>query len=115
MGRLPREDAMVRQTRLDGESEDHLGAREKLRLAEIDLMRRREEVAALCRALPPGPAVDDYVFLEGPGDLGAGDAPVREVALSELFTGPERPLIVYHFMYGKLQTGACPMYPTIDY
>jgi predicted dithiol-disulfide oxidoreductase (DUF899 family) len=29
--------------------------------------------------------------------------------LSELFTAPDRPLIVYHFMYGKAQTEACPM------
>ncbi|MER7935508.1 MULTISPECIES: DUF899 family protein [unclassified Streptomyces] len=100
---------MVRRTRPAGESEEYLRAREELRRAEIGLMRRREEVAALRRALPPGPAVEDYVFLEGPRDLGAGDAPVREVALGELFSGPERPLIVYHFMYGKRQTEPCPM------
>ncbi|MFG2958608.1 DUF899 family protein [Streptomyces sp. NPDC048291] len=100
---------MARQTRLAGESEEYLGAREELRLAEIELMRHREEVAARRRALPQGPPVDDYVFLEGPSDLDAGDTPVREVALSELFSAPGRPLIVYHFMYGKLQTGACPM------
>jgi predicted dithiol-disulfide oxidoreductase (DUF899 family) len=29
--------------------------------------------------------------------------------MSELFTAPDRALIVYHFMYGKLQTDACPM------
>lgn len=100
---------MVRRTRPAGESEEYLRAREELRRAEIGLMRRREEVAALRRALPPGPPVEDYVFLEGPRDLGAGDAPVREVALGELFSAPERPLIVYHFMYGKRQTGPCPM------
>ncbi|MGW7254770.1 DUF899 family protein [Streptomyces sp. NPDC054834] len=53
--------------------------------------------------------MDDYVFLEGPADLDAGDTPVREVTLSELFTAPGRPLIVYHFMYGKLQSSPCPM------
>ncbi|MFF4398234.1 DUF899 family protein [Streptomyces sp. NPDC001480] len=100
---------MSRQTRLAGESPDYLAAREELRLAEIDLMRHRETVAALRRALPQGPPVDDYVFLEGPADLDAGDTPVREVSLSELFTAPGRPLIVYHFMYGKLQTSPCPM------
>jgi predicted dithiol-disulfide oxidoreductase (DUF899 family) len=31
------------------------------------------------------------------------------VSLSELFTGPNRPLIVYHLMYGKRQTEPCPM------
>jgi predicted dithiol-disulfide oxidoreductase (DUF899 family) len=99
----------MRHTRLVGESADYLAAREELRLAEIDLMRHREQVAAQRRALPQGPPVDDYVFIEGPADLDAGDTPVREVPLSGLFTAPDRPLIVYHFMYGKLQTDPCPM------
>ncbi|GGW36420.1 DUF899 family protein [Streptomyces griseoloalbus] len=100
---------MVRHTRLAGESADYLDAREELRLAEIGLMRHREEVAARRRALPRGPLVDDYAFVEGPADLDAGDTPVREVTLSGLFTATDRPLIVYHFMYGKLQTAPCPM------
>ncbi|MFF8617457.1 DUF899 family protein [Streptomyces sp. NPDC015350] len=100
---------MLRHTRLADESADYLDAREELRLAEIGLMRHREKVAAQRRALPPGPPVDDYTFLEGPTDLDAGDTPVREVTLSELFTAADRPLIVYHFMYGKLQTAPCPM------
>ncbi|MFI9615758.1 DUF899 family protein [Streptomyces sp. NPDC052023] len=100
---------MLRHTRLAGESADYLDAREELRLAEIELMRHRERVAAQRRALPQGPPVDDYVLMEGPADLGVGDTPVREVTLSELFTAPDRPLIVYHFMYGKLQTDPCPM------
>ncbi|KIZ14753.1 DUF899 family protein [Streptomyces natalensis] len=99
----------MRHTRLPGESADYLAAREELRLAETDLMRHRERVAAQRRALPPGPAVDDYVFVEGPADLDAGDEPVREVSLSGLFTAPDRPLIVYHLMYGKKQTEPCPM------
>ncbi|MGW5661004.1 DUF899 family protein [Streptomyces sp. NPDC003758] len=100
---------MVRHTRLPGESADYLAAREELRLAEIELMRHREEVASRRRALPEGPVVDDYVFVEGPADLDEGDTPVREATLSGLFTAPDRPLIVYHFMYGKLQTDPCPM------
>jgi predicted dithiol-disulfide oxidoreductase (DUF899 family) len=100
---------MMRHTRLAGESADYLDAREGLRLAEIDLMRHREKVAAQRRALPQGPPVDDYVFNEGSADLGTEDTPVSEVALSELFTATGRPLIVYHFMYGKLQTNPCPM------
>ncbi|MFC7864946.1 DUF899 family protein [Streptomyces murinus] len=100
----------MRHTRLHGESAEYLAAREELRRAEIELMRERERVAALRRSLPPGAEVDDYVFLEGPADLDAGDTPVREVRLGELFTGgPERPLLVYHFMYGKRQTDPCPM------
>lgn len=100
---------MLRHTRLPGESADYLAAREELRLAEIELMRHREEIAARRRALPQGPPVDDYVFIEGPADLEAGDTPVRETPLSELFTAPDRPLIVYHLMYGKRQTEPCPM------
>src|SRR4051794_22987065 len=65
-------------TRLPNESTDYAAQREALRLAEIELMRQREHVAGLRRALPLGPAVDDYVFLEGPRDLDAGDTPVRQ-------------------------------------
>ncbi|NDZ82237.1 DUF899 domain-containing protein [Streptomyces sp. SID10853] len=99
----------MRQTNLTGESAGYVSAREELRQAEIELMRHRERVAALRRALPPGPVVDDYVFQEGPADLRAGDAPERTVRLGELFTGPGRDLIVYHLMYGKKQTEPCPM------
>jgi predicted dithiol-disulfide oxidoreductase (DUF899 family) len=99
----------MRHTRLTGESADYLSAREDLRRAEIELMRHRERVADQRRRLPPGPVVDDYVFEEGPADLRAGDEPVRTVRLSELFTGPDRDLVVYHFMYGKQQTEPCPM------
>jgi predicted dithiol-disulfide oxidoreductase (DUF899 family) len=43
-----------------------VAAREKLRLAEIDLMRRCEHVAELRRALPGGAVDNDYMFEEGP-------------------------------------------------
>jgi predicted dithiol-disulfide oxidoreductase (DUF899 family) len=99
----------MRQTNLTGESADYITAREELRQAEIELMRHREKVADLRRRLPLGPVLDDYAFEEGPADLDAGDAPVRTVRLSELFTGPERDLVVYHLMYGKKQTEPCPM------
>lgn len=91
---------MARHTRLPGESADYLTAREELRDAEIELMRHREKVAALRRALPQGAEVDDYVFLEGPAGLDAGDTPVREVRLSELFTGPGIDLLnpVWHLL-----------------
>src|SRR5581483_4290257 len=56
-----------------------------------------------------GAEVADYVFQEGPRDLNAGDDPIAPVRLSELFTEPGRGLIIYHFMYGKRQTTACPM------
>jgi predicted dithiol-disulfide oxidoreductase (DUF899 family) len=99
----------MRFTRLPNETEGYLDAREELRQAELDLMQHRERVAQMRRDLPEGPPVDDYVFLEGPTDLDAGDDPVHKVSLSELFTGPNRPLIVYHLMYGKRQADPCPM------
>jgi predicted dithiol-disulfide oxidoreductase (DUF899 family) len=91
------------------DSADYAAAREELRRAEIALIRQREEVAALRRSLPLEAGIEDYVFYEGPAQLGGGDDPVRPVRLSELFTSPERPLIVYHLMYGKSQTSPCPM------
>jgi predicted dithiol-disulfide oxidoreductase (DUF899 family) len=102
-------DGTLRHTRLPNESADYIAKREGLRIAEIDLMRRRERVAALRRRLPQGPIVKDYVFEEGPANLDAGDTPIRTVRLSELFTGPHRSVIVYHFMYGKQKTAPCPM------
>ncbi len=98
-----------RQTNLADESGEYLARREELRLAEVELMRQRERVAALRRSLPRGAAVQDYVFEEGPANLAAGDEPVRKVRLSELFTGPNRAVVLYHFMYGKKQANPCPM------
>src|SRR5919205_200605 len=102
-------DGTFRQTNLSNESSEYLAKREELRLAEIELMRQRERVAALRRNLPEGAPIQDYQFEEGPRDLNAGDAPSRTVRLSELFTKPNRSLIIYHFMFGKKQTKACPM------
>jgi predicted dithiol-disulfide oxidoreductase (DUF899 family) len=95
-------------TRLN-ESAEYAAHREKLRLAEVDLMRQGEAVASLRRQLPPGAAVDDYVFEEGPAHLADGDEPVRPIRLSELFSAPDRPLVIYHLMYGKEQSSPCPM------
>jgi len=102
-------DGTFRQTNLTNESSEYLAKREELRLAEIELMRQRERVAELRRQLPQGAPIPDYQFEEGPRDLNAGDTPVRSVRLSELFTNSNRSLIVYHLMYGKRQTKACPM------
>lgn len=102
-------DGTYRQTNLTNESSEYLAKREQLRLAEIELMRQRERVAELRRSLPQGAPIQDYQFEEGPRDLNAGDAPVRVVHLSELFTKPNRSLVIYHFMYGKRQTKPCPM------
>jgi predicted dithiol-disulfide oxidoreductase (DUF899 family) len=72
-------------------------------------MRQREKVAALRRRLPLGVVVEDYEFLEGPRHLDDGDAPVTTVRLRELFSAPDRALVVQHVMYGKQQTTPCPM------
>jgi predicted dithiol-disulfide oxidoreductase (DUF899 family) len=98
-----------RQTNLNNESPEYLGKREELRLAEIELMRQRERVAELRRHLPQGAAIQDYAFEEGPRDLSAGDAPVRTTHLNELFSKPNRSLVIYHLMYGKRQSKPCPM------
>ena len=102
-------DGTFRQTNLTNESSEYLGKREELRLAEIELMRQRERVARLRRNLPEGAPIEDYQFEEGPRDLNAGDAAARSVRLSDLFTKPNRSLVIYHFMFGKNQTTACPM------
>ncbi|MGH9002164.1 MAG: DUF899 family protein [Acidimicrobiia bacterium] len=98
----------MRFIRLDEDAE-YQRRREDLRRAEIDLIEHRERVAHLRRDLPPGPVVPDYEFLEGPRDLSSGDERVSRVPLSGLFTGPDRPLITYHLMFGKRQTDPCPM------
>ena len=102
-------DGTYRQTNLPNESPEYLAKREELRLAEIELLNQRERVAALRRGLPKGATIQDYEFLEGPTSLDDGDAPTKNVRLSELFTAPDRSLVVYHFMYGKKQAVPCPM------
>ena len=98
-----------RQTNLPNESPEYLAQREELRLAEIELMKQRERCAELRRALPKGATIPDYEFLEGPASLDQGDEPVRKVRLSELFTAPDRSLVIYQMMFGKKQTSPCPM------
>jgi predicted dithiol-disulfide oxidoreductase (DUF899 family) len=98
-----------RQTNLPNESAEYLAKREELRLAEIELMKQRERCAELRRGLPKGATIPDYEFVEGPAALDQGDEPGRTVRLSELFTAPDRSLVIYHFMYGKKQTSPCPM------
>src|SRR5438045_1338175 len=99
----------MRRTRLQNESDEYLSKREQLRLVEIESMKLRERVAELRRQLPQGAIVQDYSFIEGPADLNAGDTPTQTVRLSDLFTAPNRSLVIYQFMYGKRQTSPCPM------
>jgi predicted dithiol-disulfide oxidoreductase (DUF899 family) len=102
-------DGTYRQTNLPNESPEYLAKREELRQAEIELMQQRERVAEIRRDLPPGATIQDYEFLEGPASLDDGDEPVRKTRLSELFTAPDRALVIYQFMFGKKQTKPCPM------
>jgi predicted dithiol-disulfide oxidoreductase (DUF899 family) len=102
-------DGTYRQTNLPNESAEYLAAREELRQAEVELMQQRERVAGLRRQLPKGATVEDYEFLEGPASLDDGDEPVRRVRMSELFTAPDRSLVIYHLMFGKKQSKPCPM------
>jgi predicted dithiol-disulfide oxidoreductase (DUF899 family) len=102
-------DGTYRQTNLTNESAEYLAKREELRLAEIDLRNQRETVAALRRQLPGGAILKDYEFVEGPTSLDDGDAPTHQVKLSELFTAPDRTLVIYQFMFGKKQKKPCPM------
>src|SRR5438552_14379309 len=102
-------DGTYRQTNLPNESPEYLAKREQLRLAEIELLNTRERVAALRRGLPKGATIQDYEFLEGPTSLDDGDEPTKTVRLSELFTAPDRSLVIYHFMFGKKQVNPCPM------
>jgi len=102
-------DGTYRLTNLTTESPGYLAKREELRLGEVELMRQRERIAELRRNLPEGAAIEDYQFEEGPRDLNAGDAPVRNVSFSKLFTKPDRSLVIYHLMFGKKQTKPCPM------
>src|SRR5579872_4355786 len=102
-------DGTFRQTNLTNEPAEYLAKREELRLAEIELTKQRERVAEMRRHLPQGAAVQDYEFEEGPRDLNGGDSAVNKVRLSELFTKPDRSLVIYHFMYGRKNSKACPM------
>jgi predicted dithiol-disulfide oxidoreductase (DUF899 family) len=113
-------DGTYRQTNLSNEPAQYLAAREEVRVAEIELMRQRERVAELRRALPKGAEIQDYDFVdctlpdgrvsaEGPLSLADGDEPITTVRMSELFTAPDRALVIYHLMFGKKQTTACPM------
>lgn len=99
----------MRFTNLALESDKYLEAREELRRAEIELMRQRERVAEMRRQLPEGPVLSAYAFDENTAELDSDDEKVRSVRLAELFSGPDRPLIVYHFMFGKQQSSPCPM------
>jgi predicted dithiol-disulfide oxidoreductase (DUF899 family) len=85
----------MHDSRFPGESDDYRRAREELLVAEIELRRQIELVAAQRRALPLGGTVlEDYSFEEAAN--GAG-----EVKFSELFQAGKDTLVVYSFMFPR--------------
>jgi len=93
---------------LANESEPYRKAREELLEAEIELRNQRERVAALRRRLPLDTPVADYVFHANPADR-SSDGPSTEVSLSQLFSDPSKPLVVYQYMFGGAQKRPCNM------
>ena len=78
-------------------------AREELRTAELELMQQRERVAEMRRCMPIGPASPNYEFTE------FVNGEERSITLTDLFSDPSKPLVIYHFMYGEQQSSPCPM------
>lgn len=94
---------------LNQASGDYQTAREALQAEELALRDHVERVAEMRRALPPGPAVKDYEFDEGPADLADTDpAHIFKTRLSDLF-GDHDTLIVDHLMFAPGDESACPM------
>jgi len=95
--------------RFPNETAGYREARDELLKAEIDLVARIEEVAAMRRNLPPGGLLkEDYAFEEM-----AADGQVRTVRFSELFEGSKTSLFVYSFMYGPKMENPCVMCSSI--
>ena len=91
--------AASNKAHVPNESPEYRRARNQLLVAEIELRRHIESVAALRRALPVGGAIaEDYTF-EGP------NGPVR---VSQLF-GDKDTLVIYSMMLGPQREQACPM------
>ncbi len=89
--------------RLPQESAEYAALRDELQAAEIALRDQRERVAELRRQLPRDTAVEDVLLRE------VREGAVATVRLSELFSSPDRPLILMHFMFGGRLTDPCPM------
>lgn len=95
---------------MDGESDEYIQRRAELLAAEIALKDQIEHVAELRRRLPRGKVVTDYVFREGPRDLGR-NAPsdFSNVHLSDLFANGHDTLLVDHLMFAPNDDAPCPM------
>jgi predicted dithiol-disulfide oxidoreductase (DUF899 family) len=93
--------------RMSTESPVYRKLRDELLAAEVALKDQREHVAALRRSLPLDTDIQDYEFHEGSADL-TKDGPFPMVRLSALFDDPQKPLVVYQYMYGGAQKRPCP-------
>ena len=90
-----------------GETAEYRKARNELLVAEIELRRSIEAVAAARRKLPLGGQVaQDYVFDEGPSDL-SQTSPLGNTRLSELFDAGKDTLLIYSYMYGPAMATPC--------
>jgi predicted dithiol-disulfide oxidoreductase (DUF899 family) len=105
--KVPKRRNALHHERFPDETPAYRTARNKLLVAEIDLRRRVEAVAALRRKLPQGgPVPTDYEFEEGGFDL-QDDTTVRRVRLSELFDEGKKTLLAYSFMFGPNMPSPC--------
>jgi predicted dithiol-disulfide oxidoreductase (DUF899 family) len=94
---------------LPGESDEYRKLREELLTAEIALRVQLERVADLRRQLPLGKCMAEYLFREGPADLGQNDpAAMFEVRFSDLFADGHDTLIVDHMMFSSGPYGLTP-------
>jgi predicted dithiol-disulfide oxidoreductase (DUF899 family) len=92
---------LLHDVRFPNESREYRDARNELLLAERELRRQVERVAAQRRTLPPGGEVkQDYVFDE------VVDGSTRQTKFSELF-GTHDTLVVYNYMFSPRE-GATP-------
>ena len=88
------------KTAFPGQSDDYRIAREALLAEEIEFRRHMTRLAAMRRALPPGPVISrNYRFK---------DANAAELGLVDLF-GDKDTLVTYFWMYGPERERPCPM------
>jgi predicted dithiol-disulfide oxidoreductase (DUF899 family) len=84
---------------MPGATPDYTAAAHDLAQEEKALRDHIERVAAQRRAMPAGPLVKDYAFIDGD----------KRVQLSELFAEGKPGLVMYHVMYWPDEDDFCPM------
>lgn len=87
---------------LENASGSYREKREALRQAEIALKDKVKKVAAMRAALPVDTPVEtEYTFTEA--------ASGRQLKLEDLIVEPDKPLLLYHYMWGGKTESPCPM------